>query len=90
MNAPFTSLCPEAATRAAMTDDEFWNHVFAQPEPDEDYRWVMEGPDVWAITCARCGATVEVPEDERHLHERDAFCKDCADECQPADEYGDD
>lgn len=27
------SLCPEAAMRAAMTDGEFWAHVFPQPDP---------------------------------------------------------
>jgi hypothetical protein len=26
-------LCPEAAMRAAMTDSEFWAHVFPQPDP---------------------------------------------------------
>ena len=31
---PFRHLRPEADKRDAMTDDEFWAHVFPQPEED--------------------------------------------------------
>jgi hypothetical protein len=30
------ALCPEAAERAAMTDSEFWAHVYPQPDPGDD------------------------------------------------------
>lgn len=81
------SLCPESEKRAAMIDEEFWEHVFS-PTPEEEqswaeYRWAMDGPDVWAYTCARCGVTVEVDEDRRHLVEYDAFCDTCVDEQLP-------
>ena len=79
------SFCPEAKTRAAMTDAEFWDHVFG-PNPEEEAsreecRWAMDGPDVWAISCARCQRTVEI--DDPEIRERDAFCDECADEMMP-------
>ena len=79
-------LCPHAARRAAMTDDEFWADVFpGLTQEDEDswtaYRWSMDGPDVWVIHCARCGFSVGVDDPENR--ERDAFCDDCADELLP-------
>ena len=51
---PFRALCPEADMRDAMTDEEFWEHVFPQPEPFED------GPDLDDTTnqdkpCPLCG-----------------------------------
>ena len=76
------SLCPEHDQRAAMTDAEFWDHVFGRSPEQEaswaDYDWAMNSPDIWAIDCARCGRTVEV--DDHQNRERDAFCDDCADE----------
>lgn len=55
-----------------MTDQEFWEHVFPQRE------YEPEVPDVWAISCARCGRSVEVSDPEDR--ERDAFCDECASE----------
>lgn len=78
------SLCPEHAKRAAMTDQEFWEHVFGlTPEEEQswaEYRWAMDGPDLWAILCARCGSLVEVDEESVTDREHDAFCDDCASE----------
>ena len=79
-------LCSERDKRAAMTDDEFWSHVFPEMTPEQEaswaaYRWSMDSPDVWVIDCVRCGQTVEV--DDPTERERDAFCDDCADETQP-------
>ena len=81
------SFCPESSKRAAMSDAEFWEHVFGQTAEEEaswqEYRWSMDSPDVWAIDCARCGQTVEVTDPENR--ERDAFCDGCADETAPND-----
>lgn len=72
-----------------MTDSEFWAHVFPDLSESEEqswaeYRWAMDGPDVWAIMCARCCRTVEV--DDPEDRERDAFCDECADELLPAED----
>lgn len=75
------SFCLEAALRAAMTDAEFWDYVFNRQQAWDDDYWSMNGPDVWAIECARCGGTVEV--DDPDGRERDAFCDDCASEMLP-------
>lgn len=32
---PFRDLCPEADERDAMSDVEFWEHVFPQSAPDD-------------------------------------------------------
>lgn len=77
--------CPERAQRAAMTDAEFWEHVFRRDEEGwAEYAWAMDGPDVWVIECARCGQAVEVEGPEGR--ERDAFCDDCALETLPHDD----
>ena len=76
------NLCPESAARAAMTDAEFWDHVFNRDADDRADWWLaFNTPDIWAIDCVRCGQTVEV--DDAHDRERDAFCDECADEHQP-------
>jgi hypothetical protein len=82
------SLCPESENRAAMTDEEFWAYVFPNFTPEEEqswaeYHWAMDGPDIWAYTCARCGSTVEVDEEFRHEAEHDAFCDNCVDNMLP-------
>lgn len=55
---PFRELCPEADPRDAMSDGEFWEHVFGtegmpdigDDEPDE--------PDVQLLpACSICGST---------------------------------
>lgn len=51
---PFRDLCPEADLRDAMSEDDFWAHVFRQDEPD------IDGPDLDATTnqdrpCPLCG-----------------------------------
>lgn len=55
-NRPFRHLCPEADMRDAMTDEEFWRHVFPQP-PTWDYD--DEGPDMddtgYPDPCSECG-----------------------------------
>lgn len=55
------SLCPEAAERAAMTDDEFWAHVFAPytqgGEPDyPDPAHAALDADLDQTPCEECGA----------------------------------
>ena len=56
---PFRHLCPEADLRDAMSDDEFWEHVFrASPQWDDD----DAGPDLDVVSmqappCVTCGAT---------------------------------
>lgn len=56
------SLCPEFDKRAAMTDDEYWDHVSAnlghpQGEPEDYY---YDGPDLDVAvsqgTCELCGS----------------------------------
>jgi hypothetical protein len=56
------NLCPEAELRDAMTDSEFWEHVFPQPDPDpEDFdippevaaQWELD--DRLATPCPECG-----------------------------------
>lgn len=79
------SLCPEAKTRAEMTDAEFWEHVFGIPAHDP-FHWLAYEPDIWAIECARCGCTVEISEETATDRERDAFCDDCATEHLPYEE----
>lgn len=53
------SLCPEAANRAAMRDNEFWAHVYGEdvrPEPYEyDPTHEAIGPTI-ATPCLECGA----------------------------------
>ena len=55
------SLCPESAKRAAMTDPEFWEHVFPQrPRVEFNFEPVDDDPpDPLAIDdtqpCAECG-----------------------------------
>lgn len=51
---PFRALCPEADMRDAMSEDDFWAHVFRQPEPFDD------GPELDDTTnqdkpCPLCG-----------------------------------
>lgn len=54
-------LCPEAEMRAAMTDDEFWAHVYAQPEfddprePDDQEIAEYELGDKLGGPCPACG-----------------------------------
>lgn len=76
------SLCPEAVARAAMTDEEFWAHVFPQPEheygPDPD-----DEPSRTIGPCLRCGQAIVVEEYEEAvllLEARVDFCAECADE----------
>lgn len=57
------SLCPEAATRAAMDDGEFWEHVLLGPEAvaqhEVDISECEPPDDVSALTalqpCPECG-----------------------------------
>lgn len=59
---PFRHLCKEADLRDAMTDSEFWAHVFGQRGPDiESADWEAEwepDPEVPAIgtICEVCGS----------------------------------
>ena len=83
------SLCPEHDMRAAMTDEEFWDHVARQHAPDhepdhepdpEDYPEMIVG---W---CLRCGGNL-IAEDYQQLRriidEDRELCDDCADELLP-------
>lgn len=53
------SVCPEAAKRAAMSDDEFWEYVFHgdrpedvdEPDPNEPWDSGVETTD----PCPECG-----------------------------------
>ena len=49
------SLCPEAAERAAMSDDEFWAHVLEplQPPGEDVYDLPRESADLGP--CPECG-----------------------------------
>lgn len=48
------SLCPEHEQRAAMTDNEFWEHVYPpEPEPELD----DDQPEEQAERCPECGST---------------------------------
>lgn len=80
------SLCPEHDMRAAMSDAEFWEHVFGRAHDEESWAdyWDAMSPDIWAINCARCGRTVEI--DDPEGRECDAFCDDCATETLPYEE----
>lgn len=57
VSRPFRRLCPEADARDAMSDDEFWAHVFPQApywEPED------AGEDVDSLNatpCEECGAS---------------------------------
>lgn len=55
-------LCPEAETRAAMTDDEFWDHVFNKPIPEtwDTEPSVIDQEDIVNLShlanpCPECG-----------------------------------
>jgi len=78
------SYCPEAKQRNAMTDAEFWDHVFHRYDAYDVAHWVAYFEDIWALDCARCGMVVEVNNPENR--ERDGFCDDCADEMLPDDD----
>lgn len=55
---PFRHLCPEADKRDAMTDEEFWAHVFdAGPVPDGEFPEFDEPVSLDATTCETCGET---------------------------------
>lgn len=41
---PFRHLCGEADLRDAMTDEEFWQHVFGRDGWDEEYGASFDGP----------------------------------------------
>lgn len=54
---PFRHLCPEADLRDAMSDDEFWAHVFPQPEPFDQWEDVPEVDITLAVMpCRVCGS----------------------------------
>lgn len=68
--------CPEGDERGAMSDGEFWEHVFSFTDPGDHF--TAYDKDVYAIECARCGRTFEVDDPENREH--DAFCDECAEE----------
>ena len=79
------TLCPYTAIRAAMTDDEFWAHVYPQDVPDYEPDPEDE-PALWVGNCYRCGSMliVEDYEDARKVIDEDReICDDCADELLP-------
>lgn len=56
VDRPFRHLCPEADARDAMTDAEFWEHVYPQEGPDEpDFDHDPEVPAIGTI-CEVCGS----------------------------------
>lgn len=65
------SLCPEADIRAAMTDDEFWAHVFPQeaayegwdPDPEDD-AYMATLPSWVSNPCPVCGSFTECGVDD--------------------------
>ena len=79
------SLCPEHDMRAAMTDDEFWDHVYRQDAPDH-YPDFDDCPQMVVGHCLRCGANL-IAEDYQQLRriidEDRELCDDCADELLP-------
>ncbi len=79
---PFRHLCPEADSRDAMDDGEFWEHVFrtegmpGSPEDDPD----LEPPEDYGRPCFMCGAVGACSYDEQGrplIHVDD----DAEDEC---------
>ena len=53
---PFRHLCPEADKRDAMTDEEFWAHVYdLAPVSDEDFPDFDEPTSLDASPCPECG-----------------------------------
>jgi hypothetical protein len=48
------SLCPESSERAAMTDDEFWGHVFRYREDSPE--WEPDIEPAIDSECPECGA----------------------------------
>lgn len=55
---PYRHLCPEADKRDAMTDEEFWAHVYDFGSvPDEDFPDFDEPVTLDATTCVECGET---------------------------------
>jgi hypothetical protein len=66
-----------------MSDEEFWEHVFAtvpdyEPDPEDE-------PDMTLTTCLRCGNRITV-EDYEDAMERwgQEFCDECA--CEMSEE----
>jgi hypothetical protein len=55
---PFRHLCPEADKRDAMTDEEFWAHVYDFAHvPDCDFPDFDEPVSLDAAQCVTCGET---------------------------------
>ena len=79
------TLCLYTAIRAAMTDEEFWEHVYPQNVPDYEPDPEDE-PTLWVGNCYRCGSMliVEDYEDARKVIDEDReLCDDCTDELLP-------
>lgn len=52
-------LCPEALARDAMTDDEFWEHVFPSGVISDDFEGRdLDAPGI-ATPCPVCGSITE-------------------------------
>lgn len=75
------SLCPEHELREKMSDDEFWAHVFPQPEFDEEDFLNSEPLDRVDTSCSVCGSNTACGYDSegRPLIHSEGF-KDTADD----------
>lgn len=50
------STCPEFEKRAAMSDGEFWEHVYLRPERHIEFEYEPEvDPQVRSDPCPECG-----------------------------------
>ena len=57
---PGEPLCPEHALRAAMTDQEFWSHVYPAREDEDEGPCQLDEEDIIAMShidtqCPECG-----------------------------------
>lgn len=50
-------LCPEAAYRDSLTDEEFWAYVYGMKDIDFNYFDDDEPPEYFLDTCNVCGTT---------------------------------
>lgn len=53
-------LCPEHDLRAAMSDDDFWAHVYPQGEHEDEGPNLLDAEDMVALSsidtpCSECG-----------------------------------
>lgn len=77
--------CASSAVAAQMSDEEFWAHVFPQPESREEPD-IDDYPELVVGFCLRCGGNL-IAEDYQQLRwiiDQDReLCDECADALLP-------